>query len=348
MGDLNVGQKRGVNHILNSGKHLLELINQVLDISRIEAGRLSITIESVQLKGVFDDVMDIIKPLAVQQNISIKYSDLKQKQFTVTADKQSLKQILLNLLNNAIKYNKQNGSVTINTETKSYRDDEPGYVRISISDTGIGIKQDDIPKLFTPFERIGYDNSLIEGTGLGLAVVKKLVEVMGGFCGVESVARKGSTFWIELPIADEQDPKMLNIKELAVTESNISEKQGTILYIEDNMPNVELIKQILSSQRPGIDLITSTNGKETVKLAIKHKPELILLDLNLPDIFGGDVLKLLLENKKTKDIPVIVVSADGMEHQIEKMTKAGAKKYLTKPLEVSVFLSMIDEIVKNK
>ncbi|MEI6554398.1 MAG: PAS domain S-box protein [Paludibacter sp.] len=347
MGELNINQKKGVNHILNSGKHLLELINQVLHISRIEAGRLSISIEPVQLKGVFDDVMDIIKPLTIQQQISIKFSDFKQNQFIISADRQSVKQILLNLLNNAIKYNKQKGSVTIKTETKSYRDNEPDYVRISISDTGVGIKPEDIPKLFTPFERIGFDNSLIEGTGLGLAVVKKLVEVMGGFCGVESVPRKGSTFWIELPIAEEQDLKTLKIKELAVTESNISEKQGTILYIEDNMPNVELIKQILFSQRPGIDLITCTNGKETVNLAIKYKPELILLDLNLPDIFGGDVLKLLLENKKTKDIPVIVVSADGMEHQIEKLTKAGAKKYLTKPLEVSVFLSMIDEIIKN-
>jgi CheY-like chemotaxis protein len=330
---------------MNSGKHLLELINQVLDISRIEAGRLHISIEPVQLNTVFEEMMDIINPLAIKNEIDVKLVYSSINQLFVSVDRQSFKQILLNLLNNAIKYNKAGGSVEIKTE--SITDKKAAFIRISISDTGVGINQEDISKLFIPFERISAYNTQIEGTGLGPSVVKKLVEALGGTCGVESVIGKGSTFWFEVPKA--KNPKERYEKSEMTNEliSELNEKSGTLLYIEDNLSNIELVEQIITTKRPHIKLITNMTGNETINLAIKHKPDLILLDLNLPDIDGSEVLKLILVNDKTKDIPVVILSADGMQHQVEKLIKLGAKKYLTKPLEVKEFIKVIDEIICN-
>ncbi|MEI6554393.1 MAG: PAS domain S-box protein [Paludibacter sp.] len=344
MGELNLNQKKGITHIKQSGAHLLQLINQVLDISRIESGRLNISIEPVQLNAVLNEMLDLIKPLAAGNKIHFELIDSPVNKLFVNADRQSLKQILLNLMNNAIKYNKEKGSVKIKTELKSGTNNETLVIRISIADSGVGIKSIDIPKLFTPFERIGSEKSDIEGTGLGLAVVKKLTEAMDGICGVESDFGKGSTFWIELPQANEYNiVEMLD--NLTDTNPKLKEKQATVLYIEDNIPNIELVEEVLSSQRPLIRLITNIYGKQTVKLAIEFKPSIILLDLNLPDINGFEVLNQILDNPKTKDIPVVIISADGMQQQIDKLLKAGAKKYLTKPLEIREFLSTIDELI---
>ena len=347
MGELNSGQKRGVNHILQSGRHLLDLINEVLDISRIEAGRLKISIVPVQLIGVFEEMMDIINPLAIKNQIDVKliYSNLNQ--LFVSADLQSLKQVLLNLFNNAIKYNNEGGSVEIKTELTSNTKDI-SFIRVSIKDTGVGIKQEDISKLFIPFERIGAYNTQIEGTGLGLSVVKKLVEIMNGTCGVKSIIGQGSTFWFELPKAS--NPKELIIKSNENKEpyNVLDEKHGKILYIEDNQSNIELVEEIITTRRPNIELISNMSGTETVNLAIKHKPDLILLDLNLPDIDGSEVLTLILENEKTKNIPVVILSADGMQHQVNKLIKLGAKKYLTKPFNISDLLYLFDKYITIK
>ena len=345
MGELNVSQKRGVNHILSSGKLLLDLINEVLDISRIEAGNLSISIEPVQLKAIYAEMLDVMNPLASKQGIRIKLFDSMANELFVNSDRHSLKQILLNLLNNAVKYNKNGGSVSIYTETR-LNNDLP-FIRISISDTGIGINTDDISKLFTPFERIGSEKTGIEGTGLGLAIVKRMLDVMGGTYGVESLPEKGSTFWIELPQAESQDDLLDKSEQMDNIAENTFEYGGTILYIEDNLSNIELIEQVLTNKRPGIKLINSTLGKQTIKLSIDYKPDLILLDLNLPDIDGAEVLKLILANDKTKNIPVVIISADGMQHQVDKLLKAGAKKYLTKPLDITLFLKVTDELIQN-
>ncbi len=344
MGELNTGQRNGVNHILQSGKHLLDLINQVLDISRIEAGRITIKIEPVQLNDVFHEMMDIMNPMAVSHQIRFNLIDSPVNNLFVNTDSQSFKQIMLNLLSNAIKYNKVGGTVKINTEIKTDKNNDSPIIRISITDNGIGIKQEYIHKLFMPFERIGSEMSEIEGTGLGLAVVKKLTEAMGGTCGVESVFGKGSTFWIELPQA-EQSSKIESSDVLSEPNPDMTEKQGTILYIEDNLSNIELVEQIFSTQRPLIRLITFMYGKQTVKRAIENKPDLILLDLNLPDIDGSEVLRQLLENQQTKDIPVVIISADGMQHRITELMNAGANKYLTKPLDVVELLSTVDEYI---
>ncbi len=218
-------------------------------------------------------------------------------------------------------------------------------IRISISDTGIGISESDIPKLFMPFERIGANKTEIEGTGLGLTVVKKLIDNMGGTLGVESKPGMGSTFWIQLPAAESQLSalQLTNLPADEMLES--SPERGTILYIEDNNSNVELVEQILTYQRPGIQLISNMNGRQAVNLAIEYKPDLILLDLNLPDIHGSEVIKMLKNNDLTKDIPVIVLSADAMQKQIGNMLSAGASSYLTKPLEIPAFLKLIDEYI---
>lgn len=344
MSELNPSQKRGVFHILQSGRHLLGLINEVLDISRIEAGRLSITIEPLKVITILDEMMDIVNPLAQNKNIDVHLFDSPENELYINADSKSLKQIILNLLNNAIKYNKEGGSVKIRTEVCPHIFQGVKFVKILVSDTGPGIKHSDIPKLFTPFERMGLIDTQIEGTGLGLAVVKKLTEAMGGFVGVESEIDLGSTFWIKFPLSSNQN---LEISTKNVENSCLDSLVvgGTILYIEDNTSNIELIEQILSIQRPNIKLVSDNYGKNTLELAINYEPDLILLDLNLPDINGSEVLALLQKNKKTSKIPVVVVSADGMQQNVDKLLNEGAQNYITKPFEVAELLKVIDNLL---
>lgn len=347
MGELNVGQKKGVNHILKSGRHLLDLINEVLDISRIESGRLSLSLEPVLLGSVIPEMIDIIKPQANERQISIEFENSEANHLYVKSDRQRLKQVLLNLLNNAVKYNKQNGKVCVKCELIAEPNVNEQMVRISISDTGKGISEEDIPKLFMPFERIGAEKTNTEGTGLGLSVVKKLMEAMTGQVGIDSQLGEGSTFWIELPNIDSQMQVAIKSGKLNLFGGLAANKRGTVLYIEDNASNIELIEQILTNQRSNIRLITTMQGGQAVKLGIEYSPDLILLDLNLPDMHGSKVLQFLQEEERTKNIPVVVISADAMPQQLEKLRKAGARHYLTKPLDVSEFLKVIDEYIIN-
>ncbi|MEI8115301.1 MAG: ATP-binding protein, partial [Bacteroidia bacterium] len=342
MGELNLRQKKGVTHILKSGKHLLDLINEVLDISSIEAGRISLSIEPVQLGIIIPEMLDIVRPQAEQRHLSLQSRSTVTGQLFVKSDRQRLKQVLLNLLNNAIKYNKDGGSVLIQTELIPEIGKDRSQIRISITDTGMGISRHDIPKLFMPFERIGAEKTRTEGTGLGLSVVKKLMQAMGGNLGVESTPGEGSTFWIELPQSESPLNQVEKIGELAGIESKSDLKTGTILCIEDNASNIELIEQILSYQHSGIRLIACTNGHDAVKLAKEYSPDLILLDLNLPDIHGSKVLKLLKAEIQTMNIPVVVISADAMPHQQKRFLEAGVQNYLTKPLDIKDFLHEVD------
>ncbi|MDP3359191.1 MAG: PAS domain S-box protein [Lutibacter sp.] len=340
MGELDPTHKKGVDHIMKSGKHLLNLINEVLDLSRIEAGELSLSIEPVEIKGLLLETLDLVYPLAIENNIKLELTETDALQLFVKADNQKLKQVLLNLINNAIKYNIKDGLVTIAAENAKNE-----KVRISITDTGKGIAQEELSKLFTPFQRIGKEISAVEGTGLGLAVSKKLTEAMDGTIGIESEVGKGSTFWIELPRSISQIESHLMDVVFDEMPSNLTNKSGTILYIEDNISNQELVKQILEMQRQDIKLITGFYGKDTLKLAFDYKPSLILLDLDLPDMHGSKVLELLKKNVKTKSIPVIILSADAMDKQINTLLKLGAKAYLTKPLDVLEFLKVIDGVI---
>ena len=261
MADLKASYKKGVNHILGSGKHLLNLINEVLDISGIETGRIALSFVPVNLCSIIRETIDIVYPLASTLHVTLELINPEENQFVVKADHHRLRQVLLNLINNAVKYNREDGSVMIRTELKQAMHRDIDFVRISVSDTGPGINPEHIGKLFMPFERIGSEKSGIEGTGLGLMLVKQLMGAMGGRVGVESMPGKGSTFWVELPHISDQDTDTEQTERIAAQQTRVSEKNGTILYIEDNASNTDLVEQILNDHRPTIKLVSNTEGK---------------------------------------------------------------------------------------
>ncbi len=342
LGNLDAKQEKSVHHILNSGRHLLDLINEVLEISRIEAGKISISVESVKLNNVFKDVIETLTPTANFYGVTLINDLENSNDIFIEADKQRIKQILINLISNGIKYNGKKGWVKLSIKESNSK--EENFVRICVSDNGPGIDSAKISKLFTPFERLGAENSAVEGTGLGLSVVKQYTILMRGTCGVESKLNEGSIFWIELPKTNSiiELVKLDKIL-LADNEKKNTRDQAVVLYIEDNSSNIDLVTQILISMRPNIRLITSVYGKETNALAKLHKPNLILLDLNLPDIHGAAVFELLKKEEELKDIPVVVVSADAMPAQVSNLLAAGVKQYLTKPFDVSQFLQTLDK-----
>lgn len=346
MGSLDNKQKTGVNHIIKSGKHLLELINEVLDISRIESGRLSISIEPVEVYSLLNEMFDIVKPLAASKNISLNVPEDTINLF-VKADRQRVKQVLINLVNNAIKYNYEGGSVAVEIQKVT----EPGNmfskIKIAITDTGPGIETEDLPKLFIPFERIGAEKTQTEGTGLGLAVVKKLMDAMGGETGVESEINKGSTFWFSLPEVIDPKSGVAGSKAVNFSQSESLNKNGTILYIEDNTSNIELVGQIIADYQSDITLHYELFGRNALEQAIEVQPDLILLDLNLPDIHGSEVLEILQADGRTKNIPVVIISADAMPHQLIKLLKAGAKNYITKPIDVHHFIRTLNQFLNK-
>ncbi|MDP3394746.1 PAS domain S-box protein [Sediminibacterium sp.] len=345
MSELTPIQEKGVHHILDSGKHLLNLINEVLDISRIESGRISISVEPIEVYDVINEIKDSLQFSANQKNISINCQLKNTVPTYVKADRQRLKQVLINLTNNAIKYNNEGGEVNIVVDTKPTTEEGYTPIRISIIDNGWGIEEKDLERIFIPFERIGAEKTNVEGTGLGLAVVKQLIDIMGGKVGVKSKPGEGSTFWIEL----QQCQNQLDIIQEEATLNQhavIHDQTGTVLYIEDNMPNIELVKEIMETKRKGISLVIHMHGNGALEKAVEVKPTLILLDLNLPDKHGKDILVELKENDTTKNIPVIVISADAMPNQISNLKALGAKNYLTKPIEIKSFLAAIDDIIK--
>jgi len=350
MGELNPKQTKGVNYILTSGKYLLKLIDEVLDISRIEAGKLSLSLEPVQIDGLVGEMIDSLQPLLASKHIKIELINPAIEKLYIKSDRQRLKQVLLNLLTNAVKYNRDNGDISISIKVMPQNGGGNTMVRISITDTGLGISEEGISKIFTPFERIGAEKTSTEGTGLGLAVVKKLMDAMHGTIGIESTLNVGSTFWIEFEQSQSLDHKTAHQMPgngiISGTGPNI--RKGTVLYIEDNESNIELIQQTLANQRPDIRLVSHQTGKEAVSLAVDFAPDLILLDLDLPDLHGSEVFELLKADEKTKNIPVVIISADAMPQQIEKLLKLGVKKYLTKPLDLMDFLKVVDEWVGGK
>ena len=349
MGDLTVNQRKGVGHILKSGRHLLRLINEVLDISKIESGKVTLSIELVKVKEVIQEAMDLVNPLTRELNVTIDYKGQPSDELFVKADKQRFVQVLVNLMNNSVKYNKKGGKVKISTSLMKSGDYGQENLRILIEDTGIGIAEEDISKLFVPFQRFGDEILNVEGTGLGLSIAKELMIVMGGNIGVKSTLGKGSTFWVEFPFsAINELNNNINSQESIESVDDIENICGTVLYIEDNKSNTEFLEQIIMNHRPNINLICDMFGKNTIQLALKEHPDLILLDLDLPDIHGSEVMKELKANPNTKDIPVVVISADVMPEQLERLHKAGAKNYLTKPLDVIEFLQELDQILLKK
>lgn len=337
MSEPNLIQQKGIKHILQSGRHLLNLINEVLDISRIESGKIHIVPETVVLKPLINEMLDVIRPLAQNRNITIPTCNIPDY-LCVTADNQRLKQVLLNLLNNAVKYNKENGNISIEI---TGQDSGQKMVRIEIIDTGVGLSTEDLNKIFVPFERASAAKTDIEGIGLGLSVSKKMIEAMNGNIGVTSQLNTGSTFWIELPAAQCNAIKAINKLN---TQPNTDSKtiKIKILYIENNESSIELIENIISMHRPASTVIALQDESKALKYAIEYKPDIILLDLNLNNSHGSEILAILKNNRSTKHIPVIIISADAMYPDKEKLIQNGARHFIAKPVDVNKFLNLID------
>ncbi|MHB8693546.1 MAG: ATP-binding response regulator [Solirubrobacteraceae bacterium] len=335
MSDLNEQQQGNIAHVRRGGKHLLDLVNEVLQISRIESGEQHLSLEPVQLSTIIAQAIDLVMPIAQAQGITVTARHPDGDTW-VRADLQHLKQALLNLLSNAIKYNHDHGHVEVRVE--------PGDRRVSVvvDDDGPGIAAELMERLFTPFDRLGAEQTTsVEGTGLGLALTKSFVEAMGGSIRVDSDPARGTAFTIEL---DEAEPSLRVNAGAADDEprnAGIS-RQHRVLCIEDNPANLELLEQILS-QRPEIALLTAVQGTIGVELARQHRPDLVLLDLHLPDMTGEQVLELLRDIPETKHVPVIVISADATPNHIERLLAAGVRSYLTKPIDVTELLRVVDD-----
>ena len=336
-------QRESLRQILKGGRHLLELINEILDLSRVEAGRLSISPEPVHLTELLSDCIQLVQPLTIARQIQFGGDFPVSSDHYVLADRQRLKQVMLNLFSNAVKYNRDAGRVVISCGVSGEN------VRIKVRDTGFGVPLKDQQKIFLPFERLDADRAGIEGTGLGLALSKRLVELMGGTIGVESTPDEGSLFWVDLPIASspcEREEASPALPHPSVP-GRISPEVRTVVYIEDNLSNLRLIESIME-HRPHLRLVAAMHASMGLDLVREHQPDLVLLDMNLPDLPGREVLRRLKGEAVTKDIPVIVISADATPTQAERMRSAGAVDYLTKPLEVPRFLALVDECLNAR
>ncbi len=329
-----------VDDIHDAGKHLLLLINEVLDISRIEAGQLALSPEPVAVCEVTAEAISLIAPMAAQLKVSVEAEGILSSPVHVMADRQRLVQCVLNLLANAVKYNRPQGRVYITCDSP-----QAEYLRISVRDTGVGIEPEKMDRLFTPFDRLGAEQGGIEGTGLGLSLCKSLTEEMGGTLGIESTPGVGSTFWIEFPLAEASLP---HAQQQAISTEKYAEKvtDSTVLLIEDNPRNLRVIERVFT-HRPTIKLLASMQGRIGLELARQHRPDLILLDLHLPDIQGDEILVKLKSENITKDIPVVVISADATVGQIERLKASGAREYITKPINIPQFLTLVDSILSE-
>lgn len=337
---LSAEQFEGVAQILRAGEHLLDLINEVLDIARIESGRLSLSPEPVSVRESVEHAVDLVLPMANDRLISlhVELNDL-QNAFLL-ADRQRLNQVMLNLLSNAVKYNRPRGRVTVGAEPAA-----GDRLRITVTDTGAGIPAEKMKLLFMPFERLGAEATSVQGTGLGLALSRGLAEAMGGSLGMTSVRDQGSTFWIELPITHEANAVVKPPSSSAAIESHRA--AGSVLYIEDNWSNVRLMERILQL-RPGVAFSHAATGEAGLARARDERPDVILLDLHLGDMSGEEVLRQLLEDPGLRQIPVAVLSADAMAGQVKRLKAAGAAAYLTKPLDVSQVLALLDELLLKR
>lgn len=343
VGTLTETQRKGVDHILNSGKHLLRLINEVLDISKIESGKFSMSVEEVNVNESILEAIDLVYPLTTLPQVSIQYESGNQDELYVKADKQRLIQILVNILNNAIKYNKQGGTVTVTTKYEKTAEGIDDNVIIGIHDTGIGITEEDLKKLFIPFERSGNLKTQVEGTGLGLSIAKELAGLLQGEIYVESEIDVGSSFYVKLPHVHYVKRKIGKPVPSDTSGEDAATSAGTVLYIEDNYSNIELIEQIFTAHRPNLSLILHKSGNDVVDLVLKYDPYLILLDLDLPSVHGSKIVQSLKGNEQTRHIPIVIISADATSHQIRKMFRLGVNGYLTKPIDVQEFLAEIDK-----
>ena len=329
-------QQESIDQILRAGWHLLKLINEILDLTKVESRQIPLLKEAVSLADLMNECQSMFEPQAQQRGIRLIFHTAKTKPFFVLADHTRLKQVFINLLTNAIKYNVLHGSVEVSCTLRS-----PERIRISIQDTGIGLNPEQLSQLFQAFNRLGQEASGVEGTGIGLVVAKQLIELMGGSIGVESSAGVGSVFWFEmLSVAAPAVPLETSFVTQLMPSAPGRKQVRTLLYVEDNAANMKLVEKIIERESD-IRLLTAPNGKSGVKLAQSELPDVILLDINLPGINGFETLKLLRDSPLTAHIPALAISANAMPSDIKKGQDAGFLRYLTKPIRVEEFMAAL-------
>ncbi|MEX2131625.1 MAG: ATP-binding protein [Pseudohongiellaceae bacterium] len=332
-------QQRSINQILKAGWYLLDLINEILDLALVESGKLSLSLESIALDSIMQECQTMIEPQAKQRGISVSFPHFDNSWF-IHADRTRMKQILINLLSNAIKYNRVNGTIVV-----SYKQYTPGRLRICVEDQGEGLSAERIAQLFQPFNRLGQELSIVEGTGIGLVMTKRLIELMGGEIGVESIEGEGSVFWIELNLSEAPQPRLATDVQSIPMPDQAGAQLRTLLYVEDNPANLMLVEDLIA-RRPDLSLVSARDGITGLEMALALAPDVILMDINLPGINGIRVMEILAADPRTARIPVIALSANAMPRDIEKGLAAGFFRYLTKPIRVNEFMLTLDEAMK--
>ncbi len=330
-------QKRNLEQILKAGWYLLELINEILDLSLIESGNVTLSREPVSLVEVMLECRAMIEPQAQKRGIAMKFPRFDVPLF-VNADRTRMKQVLINLFFNAVKYNRPGGAVEVDCSQ-----DTAGMVRISVRDTGAGLTPEQLAQLFQPFNRLGKENSSEEGTGIGLVVTKRLVELMGGAIGADSTVDKGSVFWFELALAGTPQFAAQEANHPAQADATMPKGTSlrTLLYVEDNPANLELVEQLVA-RRSDLRLLSAADGNLGIEFARAYLPELILMDIHLPGLSGIDAMQILRLDPATAHIPIIALSANAVPRDVEKALEAGFFNYLTKPIVVSQFMAALD------
>ncbi len=346
-------QTEAIAAVQEASGHLLSLVNDVLDIARIESGRESFSLEPIPLEATVEECVRLVAPSALSRHIKITRSLGECAGDYVLADRQRLIQALLNLLSNAVKYSGTDAHIFVEAVRERVARLPSGaqtmvgqkgvFIRLAVRDTGPGFTDDEKGRLFQPFERLGAERTTVPGTGLGLALTRKLVQAMHGTIGVDSERGVGSTFWIRLARSPVAAPKP-RIRRKAPVVTPVVASERTVLYVEDNLATIGLMEEVFS-MRPQIHLLTAMQGGLTLELAREHRPDLIVLDLHLPDIQGDEVLAQLRADPRTAGIPVVMCSADATERRRKQLIAAGAHAYLTKPVKVQRFLRMLDEVL---
>jgi PAS domain S-box-containing protein len=328
-----------ITHISKAGHNLLEMINEVLDIARLDSGRVEFHREPVDLPSFLADVVILLKPLASKHGITIRIADSVGEPPVADTDRERLKQIFVNILSNAIKYNRPAGSVTIAVARK-----DSGFINVSVTDTGYGIPQESLSRLFVPFERLGQkEGGTAGGTGLGLALCQRLVKGLGGQIGVASTVGLGSTFWVELPgKAEISETVPSPVSNQTEPEPMADQSQKTVLYVEDDLSNYHLIERIIET-RKGVKLVSAIDGSSVMDLIKLHPPSLILLDLNLPDTTGEILIEKLKGDDSSREIPVVLVTGEVASDRTNTVLRLGAAEILPKPYRIQDFLRVLDK-----